>query len=345
MQCSSRDGRDGSIPARAGEPLRPHYSFDAIKVYPRACGGTDPQMAADEIHSGLSPRVRGNLRKPYRHAHVNGSIPARAGEPQPRQHDRPNGGVYPRACGGTCGKTYQRIGPAGLSPRVRGNRLMISVQYVALRSIPARAGEPLSSLANVTFVPVYPRACGGTTTLRMSQCSRMGLSPRVRGNRQDIHVHASQIRSIPARAGEPEGVRRRQQYLTVYPRACGGTEGTRDENVAVWGLSPRVRGNRSDSTISDVSVGSIPARAGEPRRPLREAFVCTVYPRACGGTSENIRKKDKVEGLSPRVRGNRNRRRRDRGGRRSIPARAGEPICLISVGSMVSVYPRACGGT
>ncbi len=50
-------------------------------------------------------------------------------------------------------------------------------------------------------------------------------------------------------------------------------------------------------------------------------------------------------GLSPRVRGNLERRAGGGGWLGSIPARAGEPWDAAGLGSGVWVYPRACGGT
>ena len=52
----------GSIPARAGEPMRAVSSCWVRRVYPRACGGTYIQAAVTVMNTGLSPRVRGNLR-------------------------------------------------------------------------------------------------------------------------------------------------------------------------------------------------------------------------------------------------------------------------------------------
>ena len=137
--------------------------------------------------------------------------------------------VYPRACGGTVHSIVCVSAGSGLSPRVRGNRLDSFDADRSLRSIPARAGEPVRIIAYEVVlgsIParagepklladrpsssnsgVYPRACGGTIT---------GLSPRVRGN-------------------------------------------TRYE-----GLSPRVRGNLDRGSRAVRLPGSIPARAGEP---------------------------------------------------------------------------------
>ena len=50
-------------------------------------------------------------------------------------------------------------------------------------------------------------------------------------------------------------------------------------------------------------------------------------------------------GLSPRVRGNRCQRSGFHGFKRSIPARAGEPLRVGFQVKVDGVYPRACGGT
>ena len=74
-----------SIPARAGEPCCSSPPARRPGVYPRTCGGTG--LPADRINgpSGLSPHVRGNLPG-YRYRLLeDGSIPARAGEPNARQ--------------------------------------------------------------------------------------------------------------------------------------------------------------------------------------------------------------------------------------------------------------------
>ena len=51
-----------------------------------------------------------------------------------------------------------------------------------MRSIPARAGEPVSHDRYSPNVTVYPRACGGTVPSPNTMIARAGLSPRVRGN-------------------------------------------------------------------------------------------------------------------------------------------------------------------
>ena len=171
----------GSIPACAGEPHNRWQTFLRLGVYPRVCGGTIPSGSLEYTISGLSPRVRGNRLRQTRvcsRGHFDfrglsprvrgnrvrrlpglsetGSIPACAGEPE-RSGRRVRGRrVYPRVCGGTAGRLQSPVQCWGLSPRVRGNRASLA------QSIPACAGEPVTSGESPSPLRVYPRVCGGT---------------------------------------------------------------------------------------------------------------------------------------------------------------------------------------
>ena len=151
--------------------------------------------------------------------------------------------------------------------------------------------------------------------------------------------------SIPARAGEPLPAKLIAQVREVYPRACGGTHKTQEQNASLTGLSPRVRGNRRPGSNRQATPGSIPARAGEPSTAIPACSTSGVYPRACGGTARHIQPSSGLYGLSPRVRGNRHRDYPGETWSRSIPARAGEPATEPPPQKSGRVYPRACGGT
>ena len=71
----------GSIPACAGEPVRPGRAYLGVQVYPRVCGGTRSDLEHGGNDSGLSPRVRGNPQSRAPAHRPAGSIPACAGEP------------------------------------------------------------------------------------------------------------------------------------------------------------------------------------------------------------------------------------------------------------------------
>ena len=111
------------------------------------------------------------------------------------------------------------------------------------------------------------------------------------------------------------------------------------------GLSPRVRGNQPPERVPRLADGSIPASAGEPSSGIGFFSFLGVYPRECGGTAGYDQRAVPVEGLSPRVRGNRRRDAPRVPRRRSIPASAGEPSVTACSPSPHRVYPRECGGT
>ena len=106
---------------------------------------------------------------------------------------------------------------------MRGNPLFSAASYSACGSIPAHAGEPHKGGGTAAVARVYPRACGGTDIVDLSDEALAGLSPRMRGNLNHATDPGSLNGSIPAHAGEPWQGGRRRWSRRVYPRACGGT--------------------------------------------------------------------------------------------------------------------------
>ena len=93
-----------------------------------------------------------------------------------------------------------------------------------------------------------------------------------------------------------------------YPRVCGGTAMLWLIAIGLWGLSPRVRGNRGGHPVTGGAGGTIPACAGEPRCQSCKSMSGQDYPRVCGGTDWLMTPDLVNQGLSPRVRGNHVRR-------------------------------------
>ena len=200
--CSSRPP-DGSIPACAGEPLGRALRICLPKVYPRVCGGTQLRERVRSVKQGLSPRVRGNRPEHVGPEPISGSIPACAGEPRTTRSRGTGCRVYPRVCGGTPEEAAASAYTEGLSPRVRGNLDHAPRRELPRGSIPACAGEPRISGAMIRSRRVYPRVCGGTHRRTARTLPRAGLSPRVRGNLDDVLAVLRRLGSIPACAGEP----------------------------------------------------------------------------------------------------------------------------------------------
>ena len=151
-----------SIPACAGEPFSLLIESRFKAVYPRVCGGTCPEAVIRSNRMGLSPRVRGNPGLVRAGINNVGSIPACAGEPSQPKCRKSGQRVYPRVCGGTANPLGDANYQKGLSPRVRGNPPDRPTLPCSEGSIPACAGEPVTTSNDLLDDEVYPRVCGGT---------------------------------------------------------------------------------------------------------------------------------------------------------------------------------------
>ena len=194
---------EGSIPAQAGEPKRLRRRARHGQVYPRTGGGTVQQRWDAVMIQGLSPHRRGNRLQRRPLPALPGSIPAQAGEPFAKGPAARSAWVYPRTGGGTSQQRIGRLAKEGLSPHRRGNQLPAALRPLAARSIPAQAGEPLSSGSAASQRKVYPRTGGGTSRADHRAMAGSGLSPHRRGNPRILRLHGNRRRSIPAQAGEP----------------------------------------------------------------------------------------------------------------------------------------------
>ena len=288
------------------------------------CGGSQADGALPAPRAGLSPRVRG---KPLSLAATKPgmrSIPACAGEAQPRPVEVIGGRVYPRVCGGSSRRADTPEPLLGLSPRVRGKR-SYEIRHPAVQgSIPACAGEAQRHQSNALLPGVYPRVCGGSAARAGADYPRLGLSPRVRGKRWCSLTARCWRRSIPACAGEAVGHSQSVCVCGVYPRVCGGSTSPTTKAAITAGLSPRVRGKRWCSLTARCWRRSIPACAGEAGAGRTADGRPAVYPRVCGGSTLPPRPSPRQAGLSPRVRGKLPFTSAFRIGAGSIPACAGE---------------------
>ena len=151
-------------------------------VYPRVGGGTLLRGAPETAAGGLSPRGRGNLCLAFAGFSTSRSIPAWAGEPVASPGSPGFYAVYPRVGGGTAPGGTRRRGGVGLSPRGRGNPVVVVRVRVGAGSIPAWAGEPVTAETGTGLTGVYPRVGGGTGGKITRVKKARGISPRGRGN-------------------------------------------------------------------------------------------------------------------------------------------------------------------
>ena len=192
-----------SIPAWAGKPRREVPGHRTDRVYPRVGGETNTSAPSAIRRMGLSPRGRGNQTLPADRFPERGSIPAWAGKPAAAAAAQEQFRVYPRVGGETSDATSTWMPSIGLSPRGRGNQLVIDVEPGPERSIPAWAGKPRERSRPRALPGVYPRVGGETAGAASENREKAGLSPRGRGNRLRGRRVGQHHRSIPAWAGKP----------------------------------------------------------------------------------------------------------------------------------------------
>ena len=217
--------------------------------------------------------------------------------------------VYPRVGGETVARMAALNPVRGLSPRGRGNLVVVLRPFVPLGSIPAWAGKPCPARSTRLTRRVYPRV-GGETAARPGEVAHVGgLSPRGRGNLRLQPFRPLAHRSIPAWAGKPERDRLVANCYWVYPRVGGETASVCLRAPSTSGLSPRGRGNQPAVTRAVSDTGSIPAWAGKPKK--------------VGSRPPSI-----WLGLSPRGRGNHPSMDNALGAYGSIPAWAGKPSAI-----------------
>ena len=119
----------GSIPAHTGDPVTGATAAWMTWVYPRAYGGSCPQIERATHDRGLSPRIRGiryrfpsmktrrglsprirGIPRPRNDPSAGrGSIPAHTGDPRTRGKSVFPAWVYPRAYGGSSGPQQSEI--------------------------------------------------------------------------------------------------------------------------------------------------------------------------------------------------------------------------------------------
>ena len=175
----------------------------------------------------------------------------------------------------------------------------------------------------VSISPVHPRACGERRVTAGSCPLKIGSSPRMRGTLLFIGFVESQVRFIPAHAGNALPCPSVPILDPVHPRACGE------------------RGNVI--TRSHVTSGSSPRMRGTPLAASSSSRLASVHPRACGERIlvNNIDRD--ITGSSPRMRGTPHVCRQGKLATRFIPAHAGNARHQQSHHYWKSVHPRACG--
>jgi len=335
----------GTIPARAGQPSCLPTTAMPDRDYPRSRGATMYTPITFSDGAGLSQLARGNLSAGIGKCSYVGTIPARAGQPRPTRTRSATSMDYPRSRGATTRCATPRMRRRGLSPLARGNRADTGHADSSRRTIPARAGQPATAGTPACECRDYPRSRGATRRLARGRRRRSGLSPLARGNHRHWTLDIGRVGTIPARAGQPNGIDNHDRSRGDYPRSRGATFWASSTHSSIAGLSPLARGNPHRGRWLHRRDGTIPARAGQPTSRILYMTTLRDYPRSRGATEITSRPKNADPGLSPLARGNPAVHVAKRLLVGTIPARAGQPNSVSALIGFPWDYPRSRGAT
>ena len=211
----------------------------------------------------------------------------------------------------------------GPSPQVRGTVPLGWLSIGAFGTIPAGAGN--SSSATLQSCPArdHPRRCGEQVRGSADDNAAVGPSPQVRGTGIRSMASHQRSRTIPAGAGNRNGINVSVERFEDHPRRCGEQSTVEGFSISYRGPSPQVRGTDKLRLERYRLSGTIPAGAGNSPQECVPGLRCP--------------------GPSPQVRGTEALVPRSRPGRGTIPAGAGNSACYSILDIVSGDHPRRCG--
>ena len=230
--------------------------------HPREYGENSARCPLEQTHAGPSPRIRGKCSTPPNTADEPGTIPANTGKigsgsPLPA---RP--GDHPREYGENATTAANSGVEGGPSPRIRGKYRSARRQTRRLGTIPANTGKIWSPRRLVGVMEDHPREYGENLSRGFYRGSGLGPSPRIRGKYRGWWLRRAGRGTIPANTGKIWLSRRRRSPSWDHPREYGENALIKARGDAVWGPSPRIRGEYGRPWQIHQRPGTIPANTG-----------------------------------------------------------------------------------
>ena len=230
------------IPARAGNTGAEQPTPQGAPAHPRARGEHAHRRDRRRDAFGSSPRARGTRDGHLEPRRLTRLIPARAGNTAGAGGCRPCLTAHPRARGEHHDQEGSHPDSGGSSPRARGTPNVDRSPVLAVRLIPARAGNTQASRSAANHTTAHPRARGEHTAVLVAALGPSGSSPRARGTLFDKRIRRGWLQLIPARAGNTRSIWCSAAPGTAHPRARGEHD-FRPIGISVeTGSSPRARG-------------------------------------------------------------------------------------------------------
>ena len=174
---------------------------------------------------GSSPLTRGKHRPQARQLQRLGLIPTHAGKTLTEWAGPSIRRAHPRSRGENISPTSAVPGSRGSSPLTRGKLVAHSPVLQACRLIPAHAGKTSHHHPPKQASGAHPRSRGENSSKVRGVLGAAGSSPLKRGKPLAARFASSYRGLIPAHAGKPPGIGRRNRRGRAHPRS-------RRENVA-----------------------------------------------------------------------------------------------------------------
>ena len=231
----------------------------------------------------------------------------------------------------------------GSSPRVRGRPHWRPPSEWVSGLIPACAGQTAAPAKSTCRQTAHPRVCGADPPPRPGRWHVQGSSPRVRGRLRIRKPLDPDPGLIPACAGQTDPGVRVKIVPGAHPRVSGADVQKLAGNRGFLGSSPRVRGRPRFCVPAPVSVGLIPACAGQTLYGYALGGGYRAHPRVCGADPGEDTTVPSGAGSSPRVRGRRFQLLQQQVDRRLIPACAGQTARTSARRTAPRAHPRVCG--
>ncbi len=211
--------------------------------------------------------------------------------------------VHPRPRGEHLSASPRCSASSGSSPPTRGTPVATAIVGVAIRFIPAHAGNTVVSCSPYVARAVHPRPRGEHKAAERGTTSTSGSSPPTRGTPGAGIRRQSGSRFIPAHAGNTREILYRQDAPAVHPRPRGEHINANDFQITIDGSSPPTRGTPHAHQVHVLGLRFIPAHAGNTQLAMPCGFPPAVHPRPRGEHIKRKRNGNDHDGSSPPTRG------------------------------------------
>ena len=167
--------------------------------------------------------------------------------------------------------------------------------------IPTRVGTSSDTDSIKVIKGDHPHACGDKQLRTFYILKRLGSSPRVWGQGSFAVRFAVLIRIIPTRVGTRSSLNACCLFSKDHPHACGDKRLKCAFLDRQLGSSPRVWGQVTVFSFSDLVNRIIPTRVGTRKDSSIALQNDKDHPHACGDKNQKVKTKGDIKGSSPRV--------------------------------------------